>query len=841
MLEKDVEMKNLITCLVVSVLSGMALADTWTVDDDGKADFNNIQAAVDAASDGDEIIVAPGTYTSNGSTVVSVQDKSLWLHSSGGYSVTKIDGEGQNMCLSLSNSDSTIEGFKFKNGYGAFVGGMYINESDATVNNCLFDNNYGAIIAGGLVASASNVVISNTDFYDSTSNFTGGVAIGGNCSLSNCVISGNTGNLYAGGITVLEGNVSMDQCTVEWNGGTIAGGIWIDGNATHLNLTDCNVWGNTSDNEENKGILVTDSARVQMYGANVVDNTYVEDSGSVAAFQAGSVCTMVGPYSPTYDATTVLDVDAFGADAPLQLTGTLRKNGCLSITNESGSLSGSLEGHEISIFEFGQAEGGNGSVVFPVMPDGLGLRFIAGPIDGGSTIRVKIKVIEVEDVEFNDPIPTDLSGAVVDIVSFDADGDGDDELAILYDGSPGAVTVYEVSDDGSPPSEIAGFAAFVGNKPVDLDTGDLNGDGLEDLIVANAYDASITVLTTSLAEGTLSFSTSTIRVPGTNQAATCAAVIDWGGDLNLDIVVGVSTSDNSEPDGYRVLNDVSTSSATSGPWFEVPDYEVSPDEFVSDPPTAVDGVRGTNSAWGFVGGTRYGRIHRVIPSESPLLQLLNELNGNNISLIEALDLDDYPGDGQLDLLVASDDAHSIYIFQGDADETDGFGDVIPIYISVPVVDVVAIDTNEDGDKDFLIAAPDSDTPLLLLRNDGSNGLLPDGLGGRTWSLQTMDVNYVVQALTGGGLSTKDEEDRIVVVAGNEHSVRGETEYLMEQTNFFIPCPVDLTDDDVVGVDDLLLLIAAWGSCDACPEDLNADGVVDVNDLLLVIAAWGPCE
>ena len=52
---RDVEMKNLITCLAVCMLSGAAIADTWTVDDDGKADFDNIQAAVDAASDGDEV------------------------------------------------------------------------------------------------------------------------------------------------------------------------------------------------------------------------------------------------------------------------------------------------------------------------------------------------------------------------------------------------------------------------------------------------------------------------------------------------------------------------------------------------------------------------------------------------------------------------------------------------------------------------------------------------------------------------------------------------------------------------------------------------------------------
>jgi len=43
--------------LISMFLTSTALADTWTVDDDGKADFDNIQDAIDAASDGDEIIV----------------------------------------------------------------------------------------------------------------------------------------------------------------------------------------------------------------------------------------------------------------------------------------------------------------------------------------------------------------------------------------------------------------------------------------------------------------------------------------------------------------------------------------------------------------------------------------------------------------------------------------------------------------------------------------------------------------------------------------------------------------------------------------------------------------
>ena len=58
-------MKKLITCLTVGVLSCSTFATTWTVDDDGKADFSNIQDAIDVASDGDEIVVADGQYFEN--------------------------------------------------------------------------------------------------------------------------------------------------------------------------------------------------------------------------------------------------------------------------------------------------------------------------------------------------------------------------------------------------------------------------------------------------------------------------------------------------------------------------------------------------------------------------------------------------------------------------------------------------------------------------------------------------------------------------------------------------------------------------------------------------------
>lgn len=50
---------------------------------------------------------------------------------------------------------------------------------------------------------------------------------------------------------------------------------------------------------------------------------------------------------------------------------------------------------------------------------------------------------------------------------------------------------------------------------------------------------------------------------------------------------------------------------------------------------------------------------------------------------------------------------------------------------------------------------------------------------------------------------------------------------------------DMTGDGTVGVEDLLMLLAAWGECHGhCPADMNSDGHVDVTDLMMLLANWG---
>jgi hypothetical protein len=68
----------------------------------------------------------------------------------------------------------------------------------------------------------------------------------------------------------------------------------------------------------------------------------------------------------------------------------------------------------------------------------------------------------------------------------------------------------------------------------------------------------------------------------------------------------------------------------------------------------------------------------------------------------------------------------------------------------------------------------------------------------------------------------------------------------------MPCHGDINGTGAVNIDDLLLVINAWGSCSpppaTCPADIapwagggqGGNGTVNVDDLLAVINAWGSC-
>jgi len=92
-----------------------AIGTTIYVDDNGPADFNNIQAAIYDANDGDTIIVAPGTYTGEGNRGIMIRK-----------SITLISEQGPNSCI--IDCDRNSKGFHFYGGeeiieFGSTSGG----------------------------------------------------------------------------------------------------------------------------------------------------------------------------------------------------------------------------------------------------------------------------------------------------------------------------------------------------------------------------------------------------------------------------------------------------------------------------------------------------------------------------------------------------------------------------------------------------------------------------------------------------------------------------------------------------------------------------------------------
>ena len=132
------------------------------------------------------------------------------------------------------------------------------------------------------------------------------------------------------------------------------------------------------------------------------------------------------------------------------------------------------------------------------------------------------------------------------VVSGDVDGDGKSDLVVANYGSNGTIgtTVSVFTNTTSVPTNIT-FAAKVdfttGNGPHELAIGDVNGDGKLDIVTTN-YDANgngktITVLRNTSSAGTLSFVRSDFSTGVDSNGPMGVAIGDVNGDSKPDIVV----------------------------------------------------------------------------------------------------------------------------------------------------------------------------------------------------------------------------------------------------------------------------------------------------------------
>jgi hypothetical protein len=194
---------------------------------------------IDAAVDGDTVLVQLGTYVENinfsgklitvGSLFLTTQDPIC-------IPLTIIDGSSEyNVVMFNSGEDSTavLCGFTITNGHSNyFGGGIYCNNSSPSLQNIIISDNSTFYIGGGILCHNSNPTLMNVTIMGNTAYMGAGIYFyNSSPSLQNVTISWNiaSGGFggYGGGIYCFDdSSPSLVNVTITHNSAAYGGGIW---------------------------------------------------------------------------------------------------------------------------------------------------------------------------------------------------------------------------------------------------------------------------------------------------------------------------------------------------------------------------------------------------------------------------------------------------------------------------------------------------------------------------------------------------------------------------------------------------------------------------------------
>jgi predicted outer membrane repeat protein len=198
------------------------------------ADQPTIQAGINAAVNGDTVLVAPGTYKEN----INFMGKAITVTSSGGAKVTTIDGGFAASVVTFSTGEtsaSVLSGFTITNGKASFGGGgIEISSASPTMLKNVIKNNQacdgdGIEVSFGSPIIRGNQIVGNIQSGCSGGTGGGGIEIGGAASakvVGNLIANNNAGDgiggggisLFAAGIPTIMNNIFMGNTNVTTGG-----------------------------------------------------------------------------------------------------------------------------------------------------------------------------------------------------------------------------------------------------------------------------------------------------------------------------------------------------------------------------------------------------------------------------------------------------------------------------------------------------------------------------------------------------------------------------------------------------------------------------------------------
>jgi hypothetical protein len=254
-------------------LSGAAHAADLVVPDQ----YATIQDAVNAAVDGDTVLVKPGTYAE----AVTISFKTITLASTDGAAATIIDGQNAFRPLYITgpNYRPMVKGFTIQNGFATAGGGVLVDyQADPSFYEVIVRNNH-AYYGGGMylgygtcwVDIVDSLILDNVADY-----FGGGTYANVSCTAyHNTVVSGNVA--WYGGGAASQGfcstHIAYDSFITGNTAAEDGGGMWAAGSSScgaGVRGRNAVIARNTA--RRGGGLAAGSFAGIELTGSTVADN-----------------------------------------------------------------------------------------------------------------------------------------------------------------------------------------------------------------------------------------------------------------------------------------------------------------------------------------------------------------------------------------------------------------------------------------------------------------------------------------------------------------------------------------------------------------------------------------
>jgi parallel beta-helix repeat protein len=265
---------------------------------DGSGDFLTIQEGIDAAVDGDEVVVCDGVYTGAGNKNLDFGGKAITVRSANGPDNCVIDCEGEGRGFYFHSAEreaSVLSGFTIQNGYvgwddpaGGYGSGICCQESSPTISDCTIRRNTTHGVGGGICCEFSSATIDNCTITQNIAEESsgGGVYVDrGNAAISNCTVTDNTAMYEGGGIHCASSDPVIGNCAISGNTAYTGAALFCEANSGPA-VSNCTITGNTA---HRGGAVYCVASSVAIANCTIVGNAATYQGGGIYCYRSATL------------------------------------------------------------------------------------------------------------------------------------------------------------------------------------------------------------------------------------------------------------------------------------------------------------------------------------------------------------------------------------------------------------------------------------------------------------------------------------------------------------------------------------------------------------------------